>query len=98
MVSSDEQEALAALVCEGTPGLSTSAVSRLTIWLEEFQASSILNMPSKHHFFIWADGLDCTVRSDKDLQRILVIIGATPSGGKEFVAIEEGTAIQDRAG
>ena len=39
---------------------------------------------------IWADGIYFNIRSDDAKQCILVIIGVTSRGNKEFLAIEDG--------
>ena len=40
--------------------------------------------------YIWADGMHFNIRSDEARQCILVIIGVTAQGDKEFLAIEDG--------
>lgn len=87
----DMQEALTALVGEDARGLSSSVVSRLkSTWLDEYQGWSNRDLTGKHYLYLWVDGIYFHVRSDTDRQCILVIIGATESGEKEFVAIEDG--------
>lgn len=87
----DMQEALTALVGEDARGLSSSVVSRLkATWLDEYQNWNNRDLTGKHYLYLWADGIHFNVRSDTDRQCILVIMGATESGEKEFVAIEDG--------
>ena len=89
--SGDMREALTALVGENVSGLSSSVVSRLKAqWLEEYQAWSRRDLSDTQYVYIWVDGIYFHVRSDSDRQCMLVIIGATESGEKEFVAIEDG--------
>ncbi|MBM9617093.1 IS256 family transposase, partial [Desulfobulbus rhabdoformis] len=45
---------------------------------------------NKRYVYIWADGVYFNIRSDDARQCILVIIGVTEQGRKEFVAIEDG--------
>lgn len=87
----DMQEALAALVGEDARGLSSSVVSRLkSTWIEEYNSWNNRDLTDTHYVYMWVDGIHFNVRSDDDRQCILVIIGATESGKKEFVAIEDG--------
>ena len=87
----DMHEALFSLVGEAAQGLSAGTVSRLkAVWQEEHHAWSRRDLTGKHYVYLWADGIYFHVRSDADRQCILVIIGATVTGEKEFVAIEDG--------
>ena len=40
--------------------------------------------------YIWSDGIHFNIRSDEARQCILVVIGVTEQGNKEFLAIEDG--------
>jgi putative transposase len=42
------------------------------------------------YVYLWADGIYFTVRGDDDKACILVLIGATEHGTKEFLAISDG--------
>jgi transposase-like protein len=42
------------------------------------------------YVYIWADGIYFNIRNDDAKQCILVIIGVTSRGDKEFLAIEDG--------
>ena len=87
----DMQEALTALVGEQARGLSASVVSRLkSVWHEEYRGWSKRDLTGQQYVYLWVDGIYFNVRSDGDRQCILVIIGATATGEKEFVAIEDG--------
>ena len=89
--SGDMQEALSALVGNEARGLSSSVVSRLkTVWQEEHNAWSKRDLTGKQYVYMWVDGIYFHVRNDADRQCIRVIIGATATGEKEFVAIEDG--------
>jgi transposase-like protein len=87
----DFQEALQALLGRDAKGLSASTISRCKqIWDEEHDAWNRRRMESKRNVYIWADGVYFNIRSDDAKQCILVIIGVTEHGRKEFIAIEDG--------
>jgi len=87
----DFQEALQALLGPDAKGLSAGTISRLKrIWEEEHDVWSRRNLKTKRFVYIWADGVYFNVRSETDRQCILVIIGVTEQGRKEFIAIEDG--------
>ena len=87
----DFQEALEALLGSDAKGLSSSTISRLkSTWEQEQAAWSRRSLASKHYVYIWADGVYFNIRSDDAKQCILVIIGVTELGKKEFIAIEDG--------
>jgi len=87
----DFQETLQALLGQGAKGLSASTISRCKrIWEEEHEAWSRRRLKKKRYVYIWADGVYFNIRSDDAKQCILVIIGVTEQGRKEFIAIEDG--------
>ena len=87
----DFQETLHALLGKDAKGLSASTISRCKrIWDEEHEAWSRRSLEKKRYVYIWADGVYFNIRSDDARQCILVIIGVTEQGIKEFIAIEDG--------
>ncbi len=87
----DFQEALQALLGSEAKGLSPSTISRLKVsWEKEHDTWSRRSFSGKRYVYIWADGVYFNVRSDDSRQCILVIIGVTEHGKKEFIAIEDG--------
>lgn len=87
----DFQEALEALVGSEAKGVSASTISRLKVtWEKEHDMWSRRSFNGKRYVYIWADGVYFNVRSDESKQCILVIIGVTEQGRKEFIAIEDG--------
>lgn len=87
----DFTEALQSLVGEGVQGLTSSTISRLKIkWEEEHQEWVQRDLSGKRYVYFWVDGVYFNVRLDQARQCILVIIGVTEYGQKEFVAIEDG--------
>lgn len=87
----DFQEALQALLGSNANGLSASTISRCKqVWEEEHETWSRRSLEKKRYVYIWADGVYFNIRSDDARQCILVIIGVTEQGRKEFIAIEDG--------
>ena len=87
----DFQEALHALLGSNAQGLSSSTISRCKrIWEQEHEDWSRRRLEHKDYVYIWADGVYFNVRSDDAKQCILVIVGVTEQGRKEFIAIEDG--------
>ena len=89
--SGDFNEALAALLGPDAKGLSATTVTRLKgIWQEEYQAWSKRSLEGKRYVYVWADGVHFNIRLQDERQCILVLMGATPEGDKELIAISEG--------
>ena len=87
----DFEEALAALVGKGAPGLSASTIARLKeVWTEEHAHWQKRDLSAKRYVYCWADGIHLEARLEAQAQCILVIIGATPEGRKELVGFTDG--------
>jgi len=87
----DFQEALQALLGVEAKGLSSATISRCKrLWETEHEQWNRRRFENKRYVYIWADGVYFNIRSDDAKQCILVIIGVTEQGRKEFVAIEDG--------
>lgn len=87
----DFQEALQALLGVNAKGLSVSTISRCKgIWEQEHTEWNRRNLRKNRYVYFWADGVYFNIRSDDARQCILVIVGVTEQGQKEFVAIEDG--------
>jgi putative transposase len=87
----DFSEALSALLGKDAKGLSSGTISRLKqVWVEEYDDWRTRDLSKEHYVYIWADGIYFNIRGDNDRQCILVIIGVTSRGDKEFLAIEDG--------
>jgi putative transposase len=87
----DFSEALAALLGPDAPGLSASTVVRLkAVWETEYQAWNQRSLEGKRYVYVWADGIHFNIRLEEDRQCILVLMGATPDGQKELIAIADG--------
>ena len=89
--TSDFSEALEALLGPDAKGLSATTVTRLKgIWQDEYQAWSKRSLAGKRYVYVWADGVHFNIRLEDERQCILVLMGATPDGDKEIIAISEG--------
>ena len=87
----DFEEALAALVGKDAVGLSASTVARLKdAWVEEHLRWSKRDLTAKRYVYFWVDGIYVQARLEDDAQCLLVIVGATPEGKKEFVGLADG--------
>jgi len=88
----DMGEALRVLLGEEAKGLSANVVSRLKAqWADEHEAWSRRDLSRSRYVYWWADGIHTGLRSEhSDGQCLLVIVGVTPDGRKERVAISDG--------
>jgi putative transposase len=86
----DFTDALSAIVGKDAIGLSPATISRLkSIWSEELKTWQARDLRGKRYAYFWADGIYFNVRMG-DRECLLVIIGATEDGKKEFVALQDG--------
>lgn len=88
----DMGDALSVLLGKDAKGLSANVVSRLKAqWADEQTAWSRRDMSAARYVYWWVDGIHTGVRSEpSDGQCLLVIMGVTPEGRKERVAIGDG--------
>lgn len=87
----DFQEALTSLLGPAAKGLSPSVIARLKqVWEAERKEWAESSLANKKYVYWWADGIHFNVRGEDARSCILVIVGVTETGYKEFVAIEEG--------
>jgi putative transposase len=87
-------EALQALVGADAKGLSATTITRLKgIWQHEYEEWSKRSLKGRRYVYMWADGIYFNVRLESPeckKQCILALIGATETGTKELVAIQDG--------
>jgi putative transposase len=84
-------EALTALLGEDAPGLSATTVTRLIgTWQRDYEAWNTRSLEGKRYVYVWADGVHFNIRLEEDRQCILVLMGATPEGKKELIAVADG--------
>lgn len=88
----DMSEALHVLLGDDATGLSANVVSRLKMqWADEQKKWSKRDLSMARYVYWWADGIHTGLRSEQsEGQCLLVIIGVTPDGRKERVAIGDG--------
>ncbi len=87
----DFSEALASLLGENARGLSPSTISRLkSVWAREHDDWNRRSLAGKQYVYVWADGVYFHARMETSKQCILVLMGSTPSGEKELIAILDG--------
>jgi transposase-like protein len=90
----DFSEALQSLVGEDAPGLSPNVIVRLKEkWGQEYDQWSRRDLSERAYVYIWADGIHVNVRLENEAdqrQCLLVLMGATPHGQKELVAVVDG--------
>jgi transposase-like protein len=88
----DMSEALKVLVCEDAKGLSPNVVSRLKVeWAAEHARWNKRDLATARYVYWWVDGIHTGLRAEgSEGQCLLVIIGVTPDGRKERVAIDDG--------
>ncbi len=80
----DFTDAPAAPVGKDAPGLSAATISRLkSIWEKDFTDWQRRDLSTKQYVYFWVDGIHCNVRMDAK-QCLLVIIGATPDGKRNW--------------
>ena len=80
------------MVGEGAKGLSAGALGRLKAqWSEEYQGWVRRDLSDRQYAYWWVDGIYTTLRESDDPRLcLLVIIGVTANGSKEWVAISDG--------
>lgn len=90
--TSDFRPALAALLGEeAVSGFSPTTITRLlAVWQEEYQAWRKRSLAGKRYVYVWADGVHFGVRLEDDRLACLVLMGVTPTGEKEVIALEDG--------
>lgn len=90
----DFNEALQSLLGENAANLSPNTIVRLKeTWFGEYESFSRRDLSDKEYVYIWADGIHVNVRLESEgnqRQCMLVLIGATRDGRKEFVGIVDG--------
>lgn len=87
----DFQEALASLLGDNAPGLSSSTISRLKKdWETEYGAWRQRDLSGEEYVYVWADGVYCQARMEEQKQCLLVLMGSTAAGKKELIAVMDG--------
>jgi transposase-like protein len=83
--------ALSELLGSAVSGLSAANVSRLkSNWEREYIQWQKRSLKDKKYCYIWADGIHFNIRFGDNRLCVLVVIGATPTGKKELIAVASG--------
>jgi transposase-like protein len=85
-------EALQSLLGAECPGLSASTITRLKgVWEAEFGDWNQRSLEGQEYVYVWADGVHFNIRLGEDGKCcILVLMGVTPAGKKELIAVHDG--------
>lgn len=84
-------EALTALLGEKASGLSSTNITRLKeVWEQEYHSWQERRFEGTRYVYIWADGIYFNIRLEEDRPCLLVLIGATDDGRKEFIGLHDG--------
>ena len=62
-------------------------------WGGEYDEWMKRDLSDKHYVYVWADGIHAKVRLEDDANKkqcLLVLMGATPDGQKELIAVLDG--------
>lgn len=87
----DIYPALSKLLGSAVSGLSAANVSRLkSSWEKEYTQWQKRSLKDKKYCYIWADGIHFNIRFGDNRLCVLVVIGATPRGKKELIAVASG--------
>ena len=87
----DFQEALAALLGQDAPNLSTAVIARLkSEWENEYRQWQKRDLSARHYVYVWADGVYLQARMEPQAECMLVLMGATPEGKKELIGFQTG--------
>ena len=87
----DFTESLQTLLGPNASGLSATTVTRLvTTWQKDYETWNTRSLTDKQYVYVWADGVHFNIRLEEDRQCILVLMGATPEGKKELIAVVDG--------
>jgi len=87
----DFSEALESILGKDVIGISAQNIVRLKqVWQKEYEEWSKRDLSTKEYVYWWADGVHFNVRLENERQCMLVLIGATPEGRKEIIAVVDG--------
>jgi len=90
----DFAEALQSLLGPNAKNLSPNVIVKLKdSWTSEYEQWNRRDLSEKNYVYVWADGIHVNVRLEdaaNKRQCILVLMGATPEGKKELIAVSDG--------
>ncbi len=87
----DFSDALTSILGPDAAGLSPATIGRLKkSWATEYQGWNRRDLSTKEYVYVWADGVYFQARLEEQRQCVLVLMGSTPAGKKELIAIQDG--------
>lgn len=87
----DFAPALAELLGEAARGFSATNIVRLKEhWEAEYREWRLRDLAGTDYVYVWADGVNFSVRLEEDRLTCLVLIGVRRDGTKELIALEDG--------
>jgi transposase-like protein len=87
----DFAPALEELLGEAACGFSATNIVRLKEhWEAEYREWRLRDLTGTDYVYVWADGVNFTVRLEEDRLTCLVLIGVRRDGTKELIALEDG--------
>jgi putative transposase len=87
----DFAPALSELLGEAAQGFSPSTIVRLKEkWEDEYQTWKERDLSTADYVYLFADGLNFSIRLEEDRLTCLVVVGVKTDGTKEVVALEDG--------
>jgi len=85
------QEAFRCILGDEAKGLSSNVVQRLTHkWQEEYRQWCRRDLSTHEYLYVWADGVNFSIRLEEENLSCLVVLGARADGTKEVLAISDG--------
>jgi putative transposase len=87
----DFAPALEVLLGQSARGFSATTITRLKeAWKEEYRVWRRRDLSDRRYAYVWADGVNFSVRLEEDALTCLVLVGVTEDGRKEVIALEDG--------
>lgn len=87
----DFAPALRELLGEDVPGFSATNIVRLKqSWEEEYATWAKRDLQGADYVYVWADGVNFSVRLEEDRLTCLVLVGVRRDGKKELIALVDG--------
>lgn len=87
----DFAPALAELLGEAACGFSATNIVRLKEhWEAEYREWRLRDLTGTDYVYVWADGVNFSIRLEEDRLTCLVIVGVRRDGTKELLALEDG--------
>ncbi len=82
---------LTELFGEAARGFSPTNIVRLKeSWEQEYKTWRQRNLADADYVYVWADGVNFSIRLEEDRLTCLVLVGVRRDGSKELIALEDG--------